>query len=135
MFGSILTGEWCLKMLTEMLQPLFVSFRLKQKFLAIQLILIAVKFQAFIANEILKAIHIENPDYPTTPRVFMNGENIVMSLRIESNDFFASAILQVLLLSELLLLALWSRRLYQYPRCSNSAESISVSNTNTDSTM
>lgn len=73
---SIMIGEWGLNILIVLLHPSRPELKLKHKFAMIQLILGAVKFQLIIASQILKAVHVEEPGFPETPRVWMNSKDL-----------------------------------------------------------
>lgn len=122
MISSVMTGEWAMNVLVRMLHPFYAEQQLKPKFAMVQLILAAVKVQSFVANEILKAVHVEEPGYPVTPRVLMNCErgggvirSIVYGRLIRAHNFLFTAILQVIILTEMLLLAWWASRVYKFP--------------------
>lgn len=74
LIASILTGVWGLNVTLRMLMSHCAEFKLKGKFLAIQLVLITCKLQPYIVNEVMKGQHIESTEYPVTPRVVTNSE-------------------------------------------------------------
>lgn len=74
MIVSILTGVWGLNVTLRMLMTHCAEFKLKGKFLAIQLVLITCKLQPYIVNEVMKSRHIQSTEYPVTPRVTTNSK-------------------------------------------------------------
>lgn len=70
MLSSVLTGEWSMMATVNMLDQFHSPFKLRQRFITIQLIMPCVKVQAVVANEILKSMNITEP----MPLVIMNGK-------------------------------------------------------------
>lgn len=74
MIVSVLTGEWSMMATVTMLEQFHATFKLRQRFLTIQLIMPCVKVQTVVANEILNALNIpEEAGNPVTTGVVVNG--------------------------------------------------------------
>lgn len=76
---SILTGVWGLNIALRLLVPFCAEYRLKGKFLAIQLVLITCKLLPYIVHQVMKSVYSQgSSNYPMTPRVNTNGGPIFL---------------------------------------------------------
>lgn len=74
MLTSILTGVWGMNVTLRMLMPHCMEYKLRGKFMAIQVVLITCKLQPYIVNEVMRQTSGKSAQYPVTPRVFTNSK-------------------------------------------------------------
>ncbi|XP_037032997.1 organic solute transporter alpha-like protein isoform X2 [Bradysia coprophila] len=94
---SVLSGVWGLQMASRMFSPLFIEYKLTPKYIAVQMVLLICKLQPLIAQIELTINGSNDNGYPITRKVYGN------------------AIVQLLILVEVIILSFWSHYLYGAP--------------------
>lgn len=78
MICSIMIGIWGLNITVKTLGPFLTEYRILGKLLCIQLVLILCKLQPTIIHQVVRSIEVEEPSFPLTPKVYVNGKILNM---------------------------------------------------------
>lgn len=78
---SICCCIWGLQMLMRMIAPYFPYYKIMQKYLVVQLVLLMCKIQPTIADLVVTNVNFPC-NYPLTPHVYKNGKILLIAVLV-----------------------------------------------------